>query len=379
MAGVIRGWLDFPRIIAIIIAFLRSAIQNCIVGGEGVGCKLGLNCIGKAIMSEILNKLTALASLVFRERVKESGVSLDRDGGFLSQHSDSQAAVWFSPSCRPSDRATTPILKLIFSDQEFASIVPREGKNEPNLSYPIGSFRYSPTKLIEELFESALFRMYCQRLPHKEDAFVKTVLDGFEEFRCAIKGEKVPIHTFTGLAGISLPEGTEITTPWGVIRPVPVLSCVPSFLQGFQLVLKTRCVLTASRLTSVRFHTQPVAEHTFDKADTEAIRSKRWFDLLPLACALTLKDDRYPVAPIVTWATSRFSFTGERSGELFPLPAIQAATKGPECFVSVGFKDLEEWSEIVENAHVPSIDKQCVGLFPLLLIGLIEMTLSSMQ
>lgn len=192
--------------------------------------------------------------------------------------------------------------------------------------------------------------MYVLRLPHDEDTFIATDLKGFEALRCAVKGEKIDTYAITGLAGITLPEGAQISTPWSVIRPAGPI-CFTRRVKGGN-ILDTSCVLGELRQVSVLFDRAPDPVHpSFDKADIDAI-SGRSFHLLALACVLASEGILVPGAPIMTWSTFCLPFWAQTGSSLPRLPGNEPK----EVDLSDRIPEIEEWAKVVKDVHVSSLD-----------------------
>lgn len=298
-------------------------------------------------MPDILTTLTSLAVSVFRERENASRVVPDWFGGLMYPDPvlrEAQRASFLLPD---HHQATTQLMELVFAEPDFASIAPRPGDLDPMVLHPGGGYRMSSAGLVTSLLSSALQQMFYLRLPIEEGTFVRTVLEGFEEFRRAVRGERVRAYVITGLARISLPEGMQISTPWGVIRPAPPVSSGQPFLEVGRL--RSSCILAEPRLIPVKFDRAPSPEQSFDPADNAPSRSGY---LLPLACALASSDTSNPVAPVVAWSTLLLPFQGGFSYSWSLLPP----KFGPEINLGEQIGQIEEWARIVDRSHMPSVD-----------------------
>ncbi|MEO6203062.1 MAG: hypothetical protein ABIU05_20775 [Nitrospirales bacterium] len=302
------------------------------------------------MMTDILPALTAFARSVFRDEAVANPTSSVQFRGIRGPDNVLRELEYFSSFFSPYQDATAPILKLVFADPDFASIAPRNGEHYPYLCHPGGGQRLLSESLIVQLLSSALVKMYVLRLPHDEDSFITTVLKGFEALRCAAKGEKIDSYVITGLAGITLPEGGQISTPWGVVRPAGPIRFTRRVDAGN--VLDTSCVLGELRKVSVLFDRAPDPVHPpFDKADIDAI-SGRSFHLLALACVLASEGILVPGAPIMTWSTFCLSFFAETGCLLPRLPGNYPK----EVDLSDRIPEIEEWAQVVNDVHVSSVD-----------------------
>lgn len=298
-------------------------------------------------MPDILTTLTSYAVSIFRERDEARRTLPEWFGVFGSEDpilQEAQRSTFLLPARQQS---LNELLSPIFAEPDLSAIAPREGELDPMLMHPGGGFRTAPAQLVTSLFSSAFLQMYFLRLPYEEGTFVRTVLEGFEELRRAIRGERIRAYTVTGLARITLPEGSQISTPWGIIRPAPPSKAEPGFIRLNQL--KTDCILAEPRLSPVRFDRAPSPTSSFEATDLAPSRSS---DLLPLACALASNDTSKPVAPRITWSTNLLPF---QAGFSYSWPLLPV-THGAEANLSDRAAEIEEWARIVDRAHSASID-----------------------
>jgi len=298
-------------------------------------------------MADILTSLTALAVSAFRSRSEAVSKFPDWYGGIFSPDPVLQEAHRAS-IISPDNQAMKAIGELIMAEPDFAIIAPREGELDPMVLSAQGGIRTSLDGLITSLLTSALLQMYFLRSPYEEGTFVRIVLEGFEELRRAVRGERVRAYDITAIARISLPEGAQISTPWGLIRPAPPATSIDprSIMLG---QLKTSCILAEPRLIRVKFDRSASPQLSFDAADAAPTRSR---NLFPLACALASNDNMNPVAPIMSWFTYLLPF---QSGLGFTLPVLPHVFGG-EVDVGGQISQIEEWARIVDRAHVESVE-----------------------
>jgi hypothetical protein len=293
--------------------------------------------------------LTTLAVSVFRERTSPTTVDAVtewRDLGLMADPvlHDAQRASRLVPT---QDQATEEIVDQIFAEPDLLPLRTREGVLNPMLLGPGGGARTSPTGLVTSLLTSALLQIYYLRLPLDESTFVRSVVEGFAQLRRAARGEQIRGYLVIGIAGVTLPEGAQVSTPWGVLRPAPK----PRTVRGIQFGVRpqTTCLLAEPRLFSVRFDRAADPTWRSDPAESSAERTQVLF---PLACALASNETANPAVPLVTFVTFVLPFQHARSYDtpLLPpriKPAVDIADRGVA---------LEEWSRVVDGAHTPSVD-----------------------
>jgi hypothetical protein len=298
---------------------------------------------------DVLTALTSLAVEVFRERSDPSyrsliGEAFESFGITDPILRDAQRESLVIAAKHPS---IPKVVERIFSSGDLSVLGSVEGQLDPLVLYANGGTRMSPESLMAGLLTSALLQMYCLRLRKDESTFVRTVLAGFEELRRAVAGEQVRAHRVHGIAGITLPEGSQVSTPWGVVRPAPAIRGDWRVRLMFQP--ETTCMLAEPRLVSVKFDRAASPEQKFDPAEGEESKS---LVLFPLACALASGKAAEPVAPLVTWSTSLLPF-GYGLGYTFPVlpPRVK-----PPVDMGNSVAELEEWSRTVDSVHVPSVD-----------------------
>jgi hypothetical protein len=239
------------------------------------------------------------------------------------------------------------LVDRIFSDPDFDILAPKDGELDPMILYPGGGMRGPVNGLIMGIFHSALLQIYYLRQPNNESTFVRNAIDGFEELRRAVRGERVRCYLITGIGRISLPEGCCVTTPWGQIKPISAKTQTPWLFPFMQP--QTTCILAEPKLWPVIFDRSPEVHHTFDSAD-QAVSSSH--NLFPLACALASQDSENPVVPLVTWTTALLPFMGSFSYSTPLLPR----KFGADIDFGSQITELEEWARLVEKTHAPSID-----------------------
>ncbi len=301
-------------------------------------------------MSDILASLKLLAKKVYWEKIEPKTTTSDPFRGSSGPDNLLREIEYLSYFLSSYQNATTPILNLVFADPDFANIAKREGELDPFLFWPTGGHRLSPENLIVNLLSSALVQMYVLRLPQDEGTFISTVLKGFEALRDGVKGEKICTYAITGLAGIWLPESTQISTPWGVIRPAGPVRFTRRIKGGNNL--ETSCILCEIRQIPVNFDRAAKPESpSFNKADTDAIRGQSFYKLA-LACVLASGESLVPAAPIMTWSINCLPWNANLGTTLPTIPGT-----GPKEFdLSDRIPEIEEWASIVRDLHLSSLD-----------------------
>jgi hypothetical protein len=300
-------------------------------------------------MPDILTALTEAAVALYRTRAEAAGALQAWPGLFADMDPVLTEAQRVSSIAALQKERLDSLLALASTDPQLREILTAPpGALDPMVIHPGGGIRMPPAAMILGLFSSAFFEMYCLRLPDQESTFVRTVLDNFEELRRAARGERVRAYSFTGIALVTMPDGTQVSTPWGTLRPAPVAQDLNIFLLSRP---GTKCILAEEKLIPVRFDRAAEPKPSFDASDLTPSRSGA---LLPLACALARNGSEPLAVPLPTWSTLFVPFqAGAFSYSLTPI-GIQF----PRSEIDIGNRlaAIEEWSRIVDRAHAPAVD-----------------------
>lgn len=234
----------------------------------------------------------------------------------------------------------------IFSDPEFQSIAPIPDTIDPMIMYPGGGIRGPADNLLRGIFHSSFLQIYYLRQQDSETTFVRNVIEGFEELRRAIRGERVRCYLITGFSRLTIPDNVTVTTPWGQIKSIASTHPAP-WLSPWHP--QTTCLLAEQKLWPVVFDRSAEPQALFDPADLATPKSHQ---LLPLACALSSGDPHNPVVPLVTWTTSLLPFVGTFSYST----QLLSPSFNPNVDMSGQISELEEWTRVIDRTHAPGID-----------------------
>lgn len=291
-----------------------------------------------------LTIITALASSVFRA---SSNVKMLGQESMMYYDPVLAGAYAISKKFSRDTIDLNHLVETILADEEFNLISPREGELDPMIYHPGGGVRVPVTEIIYSLFSTSFRLMYFLGLANEESVYIRTVLEGFEELRKAVRGELVKSYEVKGLAQISLPPNSHLSTPWGNIRPIqPVAGhfILPRIGQP-----NTSALLIESKQVPFVFDRSPSPNVTLTPPTEHDLRSAFLF---PLSCALASRDHMNPVVPVITWSTVLIPFLdffGFSSPMLGPIFEKQQDA-------SQLLEDLEEWARVVERAHSPEVD-----------------------
>ncbi|MCG6535906.1 MAG: HEPN domain-containing protein [Syntrophales bacterium LBB04] len=212
--------------------------------------------------------------------------------------------------------------------------------------HPGGGTRIPADGLVRGLLSSAILQMYFFRLQKDESTFVRTVLEGFEEVRRAAREKGIRAHSVTGIARVTLREGSQISTPWGVLGPAPPVRAHDVFPR--YSLPRTTCTLAEPLDVLIKFDRAP-SPMPFNAPESIATVSV----LFPLSCALASKDSARPVVPLTTWWTLLVPFEGLSFGYSTPFPPFRMEAETD--IADIG-SDIEKWARMVHTAHAPSVD-----------------------
>src|SRR5258708_15210433 len=162
-------------------------------------------------MTDPFASLTALAVSTFRERIAAENIEQRWNIVWEWEPAlqEAMAASIHLPEGHPN--LTAAAVDQFFADSELAMLAPRVGELMPMFLHSRGGFRAPAADIVSGLFEAAFVRIFYERLPLDESTFVQTVLDCFEELRRAARGQPVRVYAVTGIAGVRLSEGKQIS------------------------------------------------------------------------------------------------------------------------------------------------------------------------
>lgn len=294
--------------------------------------------------TDILTTLTSLAVSIFREWDKGS-IKAERRP-FLESDPVLQEVMNTASLVFDQHPGFSEAVDRILSEPDLTNLAPREGELDPMVMHAGGGVRLPSRALVAGLFSAAFQQIFCLRLPAEEGTFVRTVLEGFEELRRAARGERIRVYAITGIAGVRLPQGVQVSTPWGTLRPAPIINNQQTFFPFFQP--ETICILAESRLATVKLDRASEPRHEFDRSELTSEGSQVLF---PLSCALASQKTNDPAVPLVTWSTLLLPFLG---GFSYSKPFLPPRVK-QEIDISSRIAELEEWARIVDGSHSPAV------------------------
>lgn len=300
-------------------------------------------------MTDLLKSLTELALSAYRRASAEPHSLFDFIGtsaGDSVLNSASRAAGIASVPGAELDA----FARALSAEPEFEALAYREGEHDPMVVHAGGGFRTSLQGLIGSLFASANIQTYFLGRANTESNFLRLVLEGFEELRRAVRGEKVRSIQITGYARIKLAKGAKIQTPWGHLYPAPEVR--PEAMVFRPGASETSCILVEEILSEVRFDRSPNPPLLTEELTRLQRASLNASVLLPLSCALASNDTKSPAGPVSTWTTLLLPF---QSGFGYSMPLL-GPSLGPATDITGLVSEIDEWSRVVERAHSQTVD-----------------------
>ncbi len=189
-------------------------------------------------------------------------------------------------------------------------------------------------------------QMYLLRMPDDESVYIRTVLENYEALKRALSGEEIHCRIIKGLSGISLAGESQISTPWGVVKPAPRVND-DSLIQLYHP--KTTCLLVEQQLIPIAFDRASSPDNPFKDI---LPNNRNTNNLFQLACALSSEDLSKPAVPIVTWSTTLLPFNIGSGYSMAQLPYYSPQTTN----VTQHIAEIEEWARTVNKTHSKSID-----------------------
>jgi hypothetical protein len=193
-------------------------------------------------------------------------------------------------------------LEELSRDPELASLLPRDNQPDPFIMSPVsGGSRVGFAGILTALLTNAAKQLFIQGIELTDSAFVRSVLENYEELKRAVRGEKIRSYAVRGLAGLSLDNDLQLTTPWGTIRPIDVEPSTQAFMA--QPRPTTSALLVTPQLE--RLFISRENEPQFPGLDQSATESmQRTQTLTPLLFALSSLDSEAVTAPVITFQTT---------------------------------------------------------------------------
>lgn len=295
-----------------------------------------------------LTMITAAASAVFRASAisQPMGIGAGIEAMMYSDPVLAKASTAANRFSRDLPELQD-LAEKILADEEFNLIAPRNGELDPMIFHPGGGIRAPGREIILSLFSTAFRQMFFLGLPDEESVYIRTVLEGFEELRKAVRGEPVRCYEVKGLAQIKVQANSQLNTPWGTIRPAPAVEGHFVFPRVGQP--NTQALLIEPKLVPLVFDRSPNPDVKFQPPNEHDLRSSY---LLPLSCALASRDPMNPVVPVITWSTFLVPFQGSFG---YSMPML-GPIFGQENDASQLLEDLEDWARLIHRTHSPEVD-----------------------
>lgn len=297
------------------------------------------------MVTNSLTALTELAVLTFSRTTAQpySQYLIPLDDGVLNVL---QGVGYSYHHIRDECMAAVP---MVFPEPEFAPILAQEDDRTPMLMTVNGGSRITPDSVLSDLLASAWLQILLLGLRNDETTFVKLVVQNYEELKNAMKGEKVKGYDVTGISGVSLSEGVQVSTPWGTLRSAPKVEEQNLPYLPFRRP-ETTCTLVDEVELSVQIDLAAQPEPNFD-ADAEG-RHPNANLLFALSCVMSVGDKPISGGPLVTWSTSFLPFSCPR-GSSYPIspPGVPELGNFDE-----KVRAFETWAQVIAASHSEEMD-----------------------
>lgn len=241
-------------------------------------------------------------------------------------------------------------LESLGSDPAMEPLLPKEGRNDLFFSSATGGSRVQFETVPYGLVGSALRLMYFRSAEATEGALASLVIENYEELKRALLGEEVRTYEVFGLTGLELPDGLQISTPWGIVKSAPETSQAEQVDMALRGNPQTTAVLLRPRL--IRFEVTREGSPEANNFDEEFADQRRIYELLPLAFALATNNETR-CAPRITFRTTLHPFTPGSGSSGFASPSRMhrpAVALGPEQISAV-----EGWARRLNTEHVDGL------------------------
>jgi hypothetical protein len=193
-------------------------------------------------------------------------------------------------------------------DEDLLWLLRKDGKPDPFISSPAsGGSRVSFEGIVTSLLTNAAKQLFVQGIERTESAFVRGVLENYEELRRAARGEQVRRYVVRGLAGLSLDRDARIATPWGSIRAIQVDPSAQALMA--QPRPQTSALLVTPQLVQLAISRENEPEPPdVDPSAFENIHKTE--TLTPLLFALSSLENETLAAPVITFQTTILPISG---------------------------------------------------------------------
>jgi Apea-like HEPN len=237
-------------------------------------------------------------------------------------------------------------VETLSTEPDLAPLLPIPGELDPMIASIGGGSRQPFFLMIGSLLMSAGQRMYYQLLEETQAAFIRTVLENYEELLRVVRGEQARVYNVVGYTGIQLAEGSQVQTPWGTLREAP-----PNLFVGAGLS-PTTAVLTSPRLMSVEISRElnpPIPQP--DPLWVAQVEQTR--QVLPLAFAFSTLDSGR-CTPVVTFETLILPLTASISYSIPGIPGMPPMQQ-PVTPSQQELDQAEDWSRRLARDHSDSL------------------------
>lgn len=261
--------------------------------------------------------------------------------GVITNPDRSQLMPLAIADCRNKLNHAVQVLSAV---PDLSVFLPSSGRFDPALVYPGGSIRQPFSEFVASLLVSAAQRFYFLRQESTLDSFVGAVIENYEDLLCQGRGEAIRAYDLIGYTGVELPPGSQVATPWGVLRAAP-----PNFRVGLGFNLTTAILAAPCTMTVGISREEYPAQLPTDGPVASRIEGAR--QLFPMAFALASSQNPR-CTPMVTFEAVLFPLVALNSyrhtGILFPIqPTARPGAHELEA--------TEAWAKRLEESRTGSL------------------------
>jgi hypothetical protein len=191
--------------------------------------------------------------------------------------------------------------QALTDDPDMATVIPIEGQADPMFMTVAGGSRASLDLLLNGLIVNSIRLLRVTGVDITDNSLTRSVLEGYEELKRAVRGEQVRSYVVRGLAGITLAKDTSVNTPWGVIRGIEPSEDWRTILPYSPFVHQSTALLVTPVLTAVAISREANPQGVIsDQQYLDDLMKQRILTPLLFAC---LSPEGARRAPIITFET----------------------------------------------------------------------------
>jgi hypothetical protein len=249
---------------------------------------------------------------------------------------------------------THPLIKscvaAVQEDPQLQPLLPDKQGMEAFVMSSSGGGRVNLASLPLALINAAANEMMFSGSPFTPDALREKALLNLARVRAGVAGQPVEVWNVVGFAGIPLPAGGVVRTPWGEIKPLTAPAwLVP--IHGMSMPPWAHVTATSTLMIQTREQlliSHEAQPHWPERFQAEPNRVQRIVsELMPLALVLATADD--PLRPMPLWLVQivPWYLGGGSIGWLTP-SNLRSRSRPLE---DADLKEVERWCRLVNETY----------------------------